>query len=140
MLDINPALLLTVLVVFLSSIKILNSILYRPMMDFMEKRDNTIKHDLSSVQSNSQEVNALEMEAEKLIAEAKKEAGRIRDKSLVEAKEAASQKIAKRQKELETQYASFKNDLEQERAGLKNALRSQLPIYKENFKAKLSQL
>lgn len=140
MLDINPLLLLTVFVVFLVSLALLNSWLFKPMLDFMEKREDSIANDLKNVKSNSGDIGALEQESEQIIAQAKKEANDIRDKAVHEAKQEASQKIEARQSELNAELEQFMNKLADERTNLKNSLLSKVPLFKENFKAKLSQL
>ena len=68
MLDISPMLLGSTLIVFLVLIAVLNSLLYKPLFSYMEKRDADIKRDLDLVGNNDAQISALNAEAEKILA------------------------------------------------------------------------
>ncbi len=140
MLDINPLLLGIVFVTFLVTLFLLNKWLYQPLLTYMDNRESSIKSDLMNIRSNADEVLGLKKEAERIIHEAKKEAAKIKEKAHSDAKESASAKAEGKRGELESKYSSFINDLSTEKQNLKNALLSQMPLYKESLKAKLSQL
>lgn len=140
MLDINPMLLGSTLIVFLILIAVLNSWLYNPLFNFMNKRDADIKKDLEEVGSNDDEVSALTAEAEKIINDAKMEAAALREKVIADAKELADSKLEAKRAEMANEYAAFEKSLAEERDQLKNALLSQVPLYKEAVKAKFSQI
>ena len=140
MLDINPMLLGSTLIVFLILIAVLNSWLYNPLFNFMNKRDADIKRDLDEVGSNDDEVAALTAEAEKIVADAKLEAAALREKVIADAKELADSKLEAKRAELASEYAAFETSLAQDREQLKNALLSQVPLFKEAVKAKFSQI
>jgi len=140
MLDINPMLLGSTLIVFLILIAVLNSWLYNPLFNFMNKRDADIKRDLDEVSSNDDEIRALTREAEKIVADAKLEAAALREKVIAEAKELAESKLEAKRAELAGEYAAFEKALAEDREQLKNALLSQVPLFKEAVKAKFSQI
>ncbi len=140
MLDINPMLLGSTLIVFLILIAVLNSWLYNPLFNFMNKRDADIKRDLEEVGSNDDEVAALTAEAEKIMTDAKMEAAALREKVIADAKELADSKLEAKRAELASEYAAFEKSLAEEREQLRNALLSQVPLYKEAVKAKFSQI
>jgi F-type H+-transporting ATPase subunit b len=140
MLDINPMLLGSTLIVFLVLIAVLNSWLYNPLFNFMNKRDADIKKDLDEVGNNDGEVAALTKEAEKIIGDAKLEAVALREKVIADAKELADSKLEAKRAELASEYAAFEKSLAEDREQLKNALLSQVPLFKEAVKAKFSQI
>ena len=140
MLDINPMLLGSTLIVFLILIAVLNSWLYNPLFNFMNKRDADIKKDLDEVGNNDGEVAALTKEAEKIIGDAKLEAVALREKVIADAKELADSKLEAKRAELASEYAAFEKSLAEDREQLKNALLSQVPLFKEAVKAKFSQI
>lgn len=140
MLDISPFLMGTVFVLFLVSLALLNKWLYKPLITFMDNRTNSIKNDLENVDSNTQEVENLHKEADRIILEAKKEAAKIKDAALEEARLQADAKIASKKTELDSRFAEFITNLNEEKVNLKNSLLSQMPLFKESLKAKLSQL
>jgi F-type H+-transporting ATPase subunit b len=140
MLDISPVLLVSTLVVFLVLIALLNSWLYNPLLGYMQKRDEDIQRDLSEVGSNDDEIAALHAEAEKIVSDAKMEAMALREKVVNEAKELSESKIEAKRAELAEKYASFTASLNEEKASLNNALLSEVPLFKEAIKAKISKI
>ncbi len=140
MLDLHVSLMLSVAVIFLLMIMLLNSWLYKPMISFMEDRDETIKKDLEEANQATDNVSELKAEAANILAEAKSEAAAMRQKAVDEAKTLAESKIEGKNDEIAKAYEAFKAELEEERVQLKNSLTSQLPLFKEALKAKYSQI
>ena len=140
MLDINPLLLGITIVVFLILIAVLNSMLFKPLFNYMEERDASIKNDQDKVGNNDAEIAELTAEAQSIVNEAKLEAAAIREKVIAEAKELAESKIEAKRAELAKDKAEFEKSLAETREELKNTLLSQVPLYKEAVKAKFSQI
>ena len=140
MLDISPVLLLVVAGIFLVLLVLLNKILYRPLLDFMHSRDESIKKDLQSLDKNSDEVKSLHEEAQSIISKAKAEAAKIRQEAYEGAKEMAEKKLELKKSELEKSYAAFCEELKAQKVELKNGLLAQMPLFKEGVKVKLSQI
>ena len=140
MLDINPLLLGITIVVFLILIAVLNSMLFKPLFNYMEERDASIKNDQDKVGNNDAEIAELTAEAQNIVNEAKLEAAAIREKVIAEAKELAESKIEAKRAELAKDKAEFEKSLAETREELKNTLLSQVPLYKEAVKAKFSQI
>ena len=140
MLDIDGGLLVASAVIFLIVLVILNKWLYKPLVKFMDDRDESIKKDLENVTKNSGDVDELYKQADDLVSKARAEAHAIREKAISEAKKLAGTKISVKKEELERSYNEFLTSLEEEKIGLKNSLLSQVPLFKESLKAKFSQL
>ncbi len=140
MLDINPILLLATFVVFVSLIAVLNSWLYNPLISFMHKRDEDIKRDLDKVGSNDSKINELHAKAESIIMNAKLEAAALREKVIADAKELAESKLEAKSAELAQEYLEFEQSLAKSKKKLANDLMSQVPMFKEALKAKMSQI
>ena len=140
MLDINPILLFSTLVVFLFLIAVLNSWLYRPLLSFMQKRDEDIKNDLSKVGSNDAEIRDLLAKAQSIVDNAKLEAAALREKVIADAKELAESRIEAKKAALAKEYEEFESSLEQARVELKNELLGQVPMFKEALKLKFNQI
>ena len=140
MLDINGGLLVASAVIFLIVLVILNKWLYKPLIKFMDDRDESIKKDLENITKNSGDVDEFYKEADGIVSKAKAEAHAIREKAINEAKKLAEAKISSKKEELERGYNEFITSLEEEKVGLKNSLLSQVPLFKESLKAKFSQL
>jgi len=140
MLDINPILLLATFVVFVFLIAVLNSWLYNPLLNFMQKRDDDIKKDLEKVGSNDNEISELLAKAESIVNNAKLEATALREKVIADAKELADSKLEAKRAELAQEYLEFEQSLAKSKEELTDDLMSQVPMFKEALKAKISQI
>jgi F-type H+-transporting ATPase subunit b len=140
MLDISPMLLGSTLIVFLVLIALLNSLLYKPLFSYMEKRDADIKKDLEHVGNNDSEIAAFQAKAEKIMSDAKLEAAALREKVIAEAKALANSKIETKRAELAQEYATFESELSQERTRLIAALQNEVPAFQTAVSAKLSKI
>ena len=140
MLDISPMLLGSTLIVFLVLIAALNSLLYRPLFNYMEKRDADLRKDLEQVGNNDAEIAAFHAKAEKIVGDAKLEAHAIREKVVAEAKALASSKIEAKRAELALEYSKFEDEMSEERSRLKEALHAEVPSFQAAVSAKLNQI
>jgi len=140
MLDLNPGLMLFVLVVFFSLLFLLNTMLFQPLLKFMDDRDATIAKDLQNAEEMSDNSSGLNAKADALLADAKAEANAIREKATDEAKALAEGKIESKVTELESDYQSFLSELSEEQESLKTSLTAELPKFKETLQSKLSSL
>ncbi len=140
MLDISPGLLVLTAVVFLTLIVLLNNILYKPLVRYMDEREASIKRDLENAVSNEDESQKLLAEAQDIITQAKSEAARMKQEALEAVKAEVAEKIEAKKSELEAKEAEFMQSLAKEEEQVKAALISQLPLFKEALKAKFNQL
>ena len=140
MLDLNPGLMLFVLVVFFSLLFVLDQMLYKPLLKFMDDRDNSIKNDLKDAEEMSDNNDELNAKADAILAKAKAKANAIREKAVDEAKALAESKVESKIKELDDKYQSFLKDLSSSRDELEKALSEQMPLFKESLKSKMSNL
>ena len=140
MLDISPILLLSSGIVFLLVLARLNSCLYKPLLKHMDDRDNQIKSDLENAKNNGADVDGMLEEAKSIISQAKKEAASIREKAKVDATVVADAKMAEARTVTDAKYADFVKALDEEKVALENNLVSQIPLFKEGLKAKLSTI
>ncbi len=140
MLDISPMLLVSTLIVFLVLIAVLNSLLYKPLFSYMEKRDADIKKDLDEVGNNDAEIAAFHAQAEKIISDGKLQAHAMREKVVMETKLLVSSKIEAKRAELALEYAKFEEAMAEERSQLREALRLEVPNFQAAVSAKLHQI
>jgi len=140
MLDLHLPLMLFVLVLFLTLLVLLNNMLFRPLIKFMDDRDASIAKDLEAAKSFSGNTDELNAEAEDIISKAKNEAATIRQKAIDDEKTLAASKVETKQNEIDKEYGGFVEKLASEKEKLKNELLSQMPLFKESLKAKFSKL
>lgn len=140
MLDISPALLLVAVTTFLVMLVLLNKMLYRPLLEFVQNRDKAIANDYENAGKNTSDISAYQEEAERIIREAKAEAAKIRADVIQEAKETSLRKIEQRKAELEEEYGAFLEGLGKERTELKTSLLEQMPVFKDGIQTKLQHI
>ncbi len=140
MLDIDLGLLGLTAAVFLVLIVLLNNMLYKPLVQFMDEREASIKRDLENAVSNEDESQKMLDEAKTILANAKAEAAKMKQEALEAIKAESAQKIEAKKSELESKQEAFMADLAKEEEQVKAALISQLPLFKEALKAKFNQL
>jgi len=140
MLDIIPALLLVTGTVFLVLLILLNKTLYKPLLEFIDNRNNSINRDLENAGKNASDVVAYYNEVETILSEGKMEAAKIREAALNEAREKAAKKVEQKKSNLEVQGVAFLKTLESEKDEFKNGLLVQMPLFKESVSAKLSHI
>ncbi|MDR1975989.1 MAG: F0F1 ATP synthase subunit B' [Campylobacteraceae bacterium] len=140
MLDMDLTLLLSTVVLFLVLLVVLNKILYKPLLDFIDNRNDLVKKDLESAVKNAEDVGVYHEEANQIILDAKNKASASRIELLASAKADANKKLEAKRDKLEAEYNEFIKTLESERVELKNALKSQMPLFREAIKAKLGKI
>lgn len=84
MLEIDLPLVALTAVVFLALIAILNSVLYKPLLGFVDKRNQDVKNDEDSISKNTSDLSVFEAQVEQILSAARAEAGKIRSKTPIE--------------------------------------------------------
>jgi F-type H+-transporting ATPase subunit b len=140
MLDLNPGLMLFVLVVFFSLLYLLNQMLYKPLLKFMDDRDKTIADGLKNAKEMAGNSDELHAKADAILADAKAEANIVREKAVNEAKALADSKVESKTKELDDKYQSFVDELANSKEELQKSLSTQLPLFKESLKVNMGNL
>jgi F-type H+-transporting ATPase subunit b len=106
----------------------------------MDDRDDQIKTDIDNAKNNGADVDGMLEEANNIIAQAKKKAISIREKARLDASEVANSKLDDYKVSVENKYNTFLTSLNEEKVALENTLVSQMPLFKEGLKAKLSTI
>lgn len=140
MLDLSPILLISSAVIFLLVLARLNSCLYKPLLKHMDERDAKIKADMEAARNNGADVDGMLEEANSIIAQAKKEAASIRENARLEATEVAEVRLSDAKSKTESMYSDFVKSLAEEKTTLENSLVSEMPLFKDSLKAKLSSI
>ncbi len=140
MLDISLVILIFVMVLFLTLVYVLNDMLYKPLLAFIDKRDKSIRDDLASSQQNKDEIEAALAEANEKISVAKGKASDIRGKAVIKAKELASQTLEESKNTIEGQYTSFIEQLAKDKDVLKKSISSNLSSYQDGIATKIKNI
>lgn len=137
---VNPYLMLLVFVVFLVSVFLLNTWLYRPLLGFMEKREASIDQDLQSVQQSDQEINKINQEIKQILEDARLQSSQIIEQATAEAKSEYEAKIAKKKLESTSKIDDFFVELEKEKSSLKSSVLSHMQDFESSLKTRISQI
>ena len=140
MLDISFSLVAFMIVLFLALIYVLNTMMYKPLLDFMQKRDESIANDIASIEGNDSEISELEAKANENISKAKQEASEIKASMISKVKDELSSKFEEKKSALEDELNNFLVALGEKREILKSELEANLAQYKEAVEAKIKSV
>lgn len=137
--DVSLSTMLATFVIFLAMIVILNALLYKPLLKFMDDRAESIKKDENRVQQNSEEMLNFGDELEKIKQATREEIASIKQKALDEARLQSSQSLEVKKAELEEQMSVFKTKLEKEKIEFRAKLLEQIPVWQDALKTNLKK-
>ncbi len=140
MLEINLPLVVLTAVIFLGLIAVLNSILYKPLLKFIDARNDAIKNDEESASKNTSDLGVYEVQIEQLIAAARSEAGKIKQEAINAAKDAAAKIVSEKRGVLEADYDAFIQNLNAQKSDFRADLQKKLPELQAALKAKLARI
>lgn len=140
MLEINLPLVVLTAVIFLGLIAVLNSILYKPLLKFIDARNDAIKNDEESASKNTSDLGVYEVQIEQLIAAARSEAGKIKQEAIDAAKDAAAKIVSEKRGVLEADYDAFIQNLNAQKSDFRADLQQKLPELQAALKAKLARI
>ena len=140
MLEIDVPLVVLTAIVFVILIAILNPLLYKPMLKFIDDRNASIKNDEENTSKNTSDLGLYEAQIEDIILKARSEANKIKQDALNLAKDEAAKEIEAKRASLETDYADFINALNVQKGELKSELASKLPQLQSVLSAKLASI
>lgn len=134
-----PAMVMTI-VVFLALIYFLNQKLYKPLLAFMEERENSIKKDEELANQNTLDLNIDKAELEKVVSEANMSASQIKNEAIQKAKDKVDEILSKKRVELQADFDDFMNNLAKQKDEIKAGLQSKIPEFQNSLKATLSKI
>ena len=140
MLEINLPLVVLTAVIFLGLITVLNFILYKPLLKFIDARNDAIKNDEESASKNTSDLGVCEAQIEQLIAAARSEAGKIKQEAINAAKDAAAKIVSEKRGVLEADYDAFIQNLNAQKSDFRADLQQKLPELQAALKAKLARI
>ena len=140
MLEIDVPLMLLTAIVFFVLIAILNPLLYKPMLKFIDDRNASIKNDEESASKNTSDLGVYEAQIEQLIAAARNEAGKIKQEAINAAKDAAAKIVSEKRGVLEADYDAFIQNLNAQKSDFRADLQQKLPELQAALKAKLARI
>ncbi len=140
MLEIDFALLITTIAVFLFLIAFLNKILYKPMLNFMNERELSILADEELSKKNSSEVSVYEAQVEEMLISARNKANKIKQSAYEDAKIKNQKSIEDTKKQIDMELNEYLRILSLEKKSLKAKLKSSLPEFRGKLEKTLARI
>lgn len=140
MLEFDIRLMVFTAVLFILLIAILNKILYKPVIAFMDKREISIRQDEANANQNDEDINSYLFKSNEIIIGAKTEANKIKQDVLNDAKEKAFKELSIKKSNLEEDYANFITELNKQKDEFKDSLLSKLPEFKDSLNNKFAKI
>lgn len=138
--DIALSTMLATAVIFLAVIFILNVLLYKPLLKFMDERAVSIDNDEKKVKDNFEEMTNFGEELTKIKQDTRDEINAIKQKATAQARSLADEEIQKKKDELEQKMQAFTTQLLQEKSELEHELKLRLPLWQESLRKKIKEL
>ncbi|MDD6055594.1 MAG: F0F1 ATP synthase subunit B' [Helicobacter sp.] len=136
----TPWVMALVFVIFLILVYLLNRILYKPLLGFMDTREASIRKDSEGIEGNAADIKALKQQADDILRSAREEAAFIKNKAQESAKQIAEEKISQKKSELAEKLNLFMATLNDDKTRLKASLQTEIPLFKNALTAKLGKL
>lgn len=138
--DVNPSYMLATAVIFLALMIILNALLYKPLLKFMDDRAVSIDNDEKKVKDNFDEMTNFNEELNTIKQNTRDEIAAIKQKAVNEARNSAEEELKNKKIELEQKMQSFYTQLDKEKQDLEQELKLRLPLWQEALQKKLKQI
>lgn len=140
MLEFDIRLMVFTAILFILLIAILNKILYRPVIAFMDKREISIRQDEINANKNDEDINSYLVKSNEIISIAKIEANKIKQDVLNDAKDKAFKELSAKKSNLEEDYNNFIAELNKQKDEFKDSLLSKLPEFKDSLNNKFAKI
>ena len=135
--QLDPGLYIWTIVVFLVLLALLGKFAWRPLLEALEKRQESIRRSLDDAAKAKQELERLQVESQRILAEARAEAeaivartredaNRLRDEMRQKAQQEAANIVKNAQKQIELETARALQQLRHEAVDLSVAIASKL--------------
>ncbi|CRF41268.1 ATP synthase F0F1 subunit B' [Helicobacter ailurogastricus] len=138
--SINVYLMAVVFVSFIALLVLLNLQVYRPLLGYMDKREESITKDKRNIEQLHQEVAAHRQEAQNILNDARAQADKILQDALHNARANYESVVAQKEEELEKQAEQARIALKESKSNLKLELARDLPALEALLKLKISQI
>lgn len=132
--------MLFVFIVFILLIIILNFWLYRPILDFMAKREEMFSSETSKLDEEKGKIARLHKEAQELIANARHEARIIRELANKEAGAKYEESFERAKNEIEARFIESKKILDEQRSVLREELVSKIPLFQQEIENRIKEM
>lgn len=121
-------------------ILILNTCLYRPILELLHRRESLLGEDAKDIQEQRDEIAQLRLEAEKVLGEARDQAKRIKDLATLEAQGVYEEKLNRSKAEIGNRFMNAQRELTQRREQIKEELSKNAGVFEAEVRKKFLAL
>lgn len=121
-------------------ILILNTCLYRPILELLKKREALLGEDAKDLQEQRNEIAQLKVETEKVLTEARDQAKKIKDLATLEAQGVYEEKLNRSKAEIGNRFLNAQRELDQKREQIKEELRKNAGVFEDEVRKKFLAL
>lgn len=132
--------MLLVFVTFMLLILILNTWLYRPILELIQRRDALLGEDAKGIEEQKKEIAQLKLEAQEVLGHARAEAKKIKDLATLEAQGVFEEKLNRSKSEISNRFVNSQRELEESREQIREELAKNASIFEEEVKGKFLSL
>ncbi len=125
MISINATVILTILN-FILLIFVLATILWKPMLKFLDDRARKIDESLKLAEKNKKRAEELKIEHDQIIKEARTKSSEIIDKAMSSASKESRELISQTKEHTQSMIDSAKNEINMEAERIKHELRKEV--------------
>ena len=138
--NVHYSIIIATIVIFICMIFVLNSIFYKPLLKFMDERNESIENDEKKVKENSDNILQVDDELKKIHDLTREEVLKIKNEAMLLAKNEKEKSIKNKKEELESKLNSFYDDLSKQRAEFEQELSSHLSDLRECMNNKFRRI
>lgn len=132
--------MLLVFITFMLLILILNTWLYRPMLELIQKRDALLGEDAKGIEEQKKEIAQLKYEAEAVLRHAREEAKKIKDLATLEAQGVYEEKLNRSKAEIGNRFLNSQKELKERREAIREELQKNSHLFEEEVRNKFLSL
>ena len=138
MINLDLALIIAVVVLFLFMLKALDNMLFKPVLRHMDARAKSLKENQISASQSSGDADELVLEAKKVLDDARHEVHKYLEDEIAKQKDENSKILNKRRAEIEEEIKAFHKVLEEEKERVKQVIVDNTADFTGAIKTKLA--
>lgn len=139
MLDGDIQTMLYTVFLFIIFTFVMNKVLYKPLMRFMEQRDEMVQNDEDFIKSSTNVINECEVEIRSILDKARAESYQIRQELSEKYKNKYNEAIFIEKGKLDKDFSDFLSKLEDDRVEFESKLMSDIESYRQSFRESVNK-
>ncbi|GAA8543661.1 FoF1 ATP synthase subunit B' [Helicobacter pylori] len=136
--SVNPYLMAVVFVVFVLLLWAMNVWVYRPLLAFMDNRQEEIKDSLAKIKTDNTQSVEIRHQIDALLKEAAEKRREMIAEAIQKVAESYDAVIKQKENELNQEFEAFAKQLQNEKQILKEQLQAQMPVFENELNKRVA--